>query len=1719
MAITPSRTAKALRTIGTLSCWLSTIGMITAPFSSLAQNIRRATPPHHIVIAHSKVILSQVKPRDETAWHSIKYNTSRVSAKPHPVQHIHPASLSLLDEVGRPAVAISPSGFAMLEAAAHAKYPSALALLHYGEALFGLQRHPQAALPYFKRAFARAAQRSAIRGLAAWDGAMARYRFSAYAASAAAFSNLQHSGFAGFSHRSASLMERHVAACAGYHDEHSAIGIPEPPKLDPFCGASALAVWLRAKHKDYQKAYLTKVCRVTGEGSTLADVLQAAKRVRVNALAVTADDSGLRELPKPLLAYVEHDHFIAVTKANSSGVTYVCSDCGPWPGGSVHLTWKQWRMLNPGLYAVFTNPGSNSDRAIASVGRSSVQLASAVLAAGIVPHVNAFGIHVKLYLAYAQNLGCGGKLEGQKCLPFVHCPMNCESINSSDPKYGDPVNLATGEEEYGPLTDLTVYNPIGPSVTWSRIYDSLRAPRFNGTYEYTDYGVGWSQSYNTSVLVQNVPIPPPGGGGPANSTSPNTQGGGSTNIYIIYPNGSRIQITPSSTTPPSATNLKVPCTATAGAGLLAEWDYNTTTGKDYFLITMHDRSKWLLSPVDPTYYTQPTGIGWYSLTAISDSVGNSIDLQYSNAYGSMPVMTEIDDSKGLSLLTVQRDAVGDITSVSDRYNRSIYYHVGTYNTVNVSGLPSYQELDHVSQIVPTGTANPPDRFVYGYSDVLNGEGSEQVPFLTSISVPSPTGTGMSTASLSYIPYTDYVNTITDANGNVTTFTQVDANHTKVSIANAQGVVAYSYIAGFDNNMSATTTTDGTNQTIVSNAVYSDPNDPYAPSEAEDANGVATGGAKGVWNYTHDQYGNTLTTTSPYGTVTTITYSYANFALGEVTQIQEGGKTPSSFTYYEPSGLLKSKSTPLPGTAGSGQTVTSSCTYDALGNLVSTTSPGNNAAATITTTFGYTNDGNYSQPEALNEPITSMDNLGNITHYRYDTLSDETSITDSLGNTTVKIFNIDNQPLEEIQPPTNEQGTGSVTTKYTYLYTGGPVINSQLIGENGNIEQQSSYQYGPDGETLGVSGSLQPATITYDALYRQLSITDGNGNTTHFTYNTAGYRSSITYPAGDTTQFTSYDPDGNCLQSVDGRGYITNYTYDDPTSKVTTISYTGPVQQTANYTYDSYGRIASVTDWNGAYSYSYDDNNATILDTTHYNGIPSQQISYDYYPNGSKSAITSSEGAAGYLYDADGRLVQLTNPYNEQFNWTYLNNSWEWTQSLPCGVKTVYTYDARGDIIDQSSLSGNTKLTDYSGMYYDAHGNRQAENVNIAGSAALSGVTNYQYDNRNELQTESTTRFGGLSNRFVYDAAGNATTFKGRAISYNIDNQIIGNTYDGNGNPAIYSGVSIAYDQVNRPTSFGSVLTAGYREDNLRAWKQNSSGKTYFIYDDERHPVLELNAAGTVTAYNTYCVEGLLSRRSSGVSHFYTFDPLGSLLLVFNSSGTILTNCAYDSTGVNEGGTTTDPFGFDARWGLYYDSETGLYLATYRYYDPVNGRFINRDPIHFAGGLNQYAYTFNNYTSADDSTGLSLYLCTRDVVNYLPCEGHSFQHWFLKLKCGTTMDCIGFGRPGITIEPMPCTINWGSGVNGSCHLMPCSPAQERCICSNAKSLQGCLRLCGSFWPGSSYDWLHHDCQNLVVCLMKTCGLPLPPGYIQVCPELDGWRHFIGRLFRDMGPIAL
>jgi RHS repeat-associated protein len=56
--------------------------------------------------------------------------------------------------------------------------------------------------------------------------------------------------------------------------------------------------------------------------------------------------------------------------------------------------------------------------------------------------------------------------------------------------------------------------------------------------------------------------------------------------------------------------------------------------------------------------------------------------------------------------------------------------------------------------------------------------------------------------------------------------------------------------------------------------------------------------------------------------------------------------------------------------------------------------------------------------------------------------------------------------------------------------------------------------------------------------------------------------------------------------------------------------------------------------------------------------------------------------------------------------------------------------------------------------------------------------------------------------------------------------------------------------------------------------------------------------------------------------------------------------------------------------LVSHAQSGLYLANYRAYSPTTGRWLSRDPIFEAGGVNLYAYVGGNPISRIDPLGLT-----------------------------------------------------------------------------------------------------------------------------------------------------
>ncbi len=109
-------------------------------------------------------------------------------------------------------------------------------------------------------------------------------------------------------------------------------------------------------------------------------------------------------------------------------------------------------------------------------------------------------------------------------------------------------------------------------------------------------------------------------------------------------------------------------------------------------------------------------------------------------------------------------------------------------------------------------------------------------------------------------------------------------------------------------------------------------------------------------------------------------------------------------------------------------------------------------------------------------------------------------------------------------------------------------------------------------------------------------------------------------------------------------------------------------------------------------------------------------------------------------------------------------------------------------------------------------------------------------------------------------------------------------------------------------------------------------------------------------------------RQDGQDYSYLYDGKGNVISVIDSSQSPVAGYRYDAFGklMAESGTLDQPFMFSTK---RYDAGTGLSYYGYRYYSAAIGRWITRDPIGEAGGINLYGFVQNDPVNAVDPEGL------------------------------------------------------------------------------------------------------------------------------------------------------
>ena len=176
--------------------------------------------------------------------------------------------------------------------------------------------------------------------------------------------------------------------------------------------------------------------------------------------------------------------------------------------------------------------------------------------------------------------------------------------------------------------------------------------------------------------------------------------------------------------------------------------------------------------------------------------------------------------------------------------------------------------------------------------------------------------------------------------------------------------------------------------------------------------------------------------------------------------------------------------------------------------------------------------------------------------------------------------------------------------------------------------------------------------------------------------------------------------------------------------------------------------------------------------------------------------------------------------------------------------------------------------------------------------------------------------------------------------------------------------------------------------------------TKYLVEDDVNPtglpqVFEESVNGIVQRTYTYGLQRISEDQpisGTWTPSFYGYDGFGTVRQLTNLAGVVTDTYGYDAFGNLLSSTGTTPNNYLYR-GEQYDPDLNLYYLRARYYNPVTGRFLSRDPKEFE--------PLKSRNKPVDSRKSHKYLYTgADPVNLVDPKGESYLEYILALSLAT-----------------------------------------------------------------------------------------------------------------------
>jgi RHS repeat-associated protein len=561
-----------------------------------------------------------------------------------------------------------------------------------------------------------------------------------------------------------------------------------------------------------------------------------------------------------------------------------------------------------------------------------------------------------------------------------------------------------------------------------------------------------------------------------------------------------------------------------------------------------------------------------------------------------------------------------------------------------------------------------------------------------------------------------------------------------------------------------------------------------------------------------------------------------------------------------------------------------------------------------------------------------------------------------------------------------RGSNSNTQTRTFSYITGSTVGINLLSatnpENGTV----TYTYNSD-NTLHTKtdAKSQVFTYSYDSYKRLTQIMVGSTVLRTFMYdtNTLDGTFSGSYTQGRLVAVQN--------QAFTPQGYI-------PGIGGSNISVPSSMQFVEMYAYTqaglTSGKRLQVQETLHYYinGVAYSDPQSLNMDTlyTYDTGGEGKVLSVNYpetwaWSSQSNTMVSTAGPTYTYSFDAMYRPTGL----KDQNNNTIVNNV---TYNAANQLLTFNTETRSYNNLNQMTqlvITGTYPLNiSYNFTAGQNNGKIASQTDNLSGETVT-----YQYDSLNRLITATSSQSWGET--YGFDSFGNLLSKTGTGgaptLSQSVStatNQIVGQTYDANGNQVSSPLGTLTYDAENRVASMASAgVQYAYDSRNKRIWRSILSGgnlaQQVYVYGVDGQKI------GTYTFTLGQYGENVLEMTNSTVllAQFFgrkrvgVFDRLGSAK--YNQSN----NQAQSFYPYGEDRGTVEP-NDELKFATYTrDAASGLDYADQRYYASNFGRFMSPDPYKASGGprspasWNRYTYAIGDPVNGTDPSGR--YACDPD----------------------------------------------------------------------------------------------------------------------------------------------